>query len=123
MSPSPSLSVSVSLRLRRESGSVSVCAVLQARTAQLNSPSPAHCTLVRVPSPAVHCTLVRLPVPGAAALNIDAAGGVQALCTCRLSPVIGAADHLYNNSIGQCTETRYIYSAQIPPPPHNFLDG
>jgi hypothetical protein len=29
----------------------------------------------------------------------------------RLSPVIGAATHLSNNPIGQCTETRYIYSA------------
>ena len=38
-------------------------------------------------------------------------------------PVIGAIDHLYNNSIGQCTETRYICSAQITPPAHKFLDG
>ena len=29
----------------------------------------------------------------------------------RLTPVIGAVDHLSNNAIGQCTETRYIYSA------------
>src|SRR5262249_34162648 len=32
------------------------------------------------------------------------------------SPVIGAVDHLYNNSIGRCTETRSICSAQISPP-------
>src|SRR5215471_18991707 len=38
------------------------------------------------------------------------------------SPVIGAADHLYNNSIGQCPETRYICSAQITPPPRTLLD-
>jgi hypothetical protein len=37
-------------------------------------------------------------------------------------PVIGAADHLYNNSIGQCTETRCIYSAQITPPARTLLD-
>jgi hypothetical protein len=34
----------------------------------------------------------------------------------RLSPVIGAVDHLYNNSIGRCTETRSICSVQISPP-------
>jgi hypothetical protein len=39
------------------------------------------------------------------------------------SPVIGAADHLYNNAIGQCTETQYIYSAQITPSTRTFLDG
>ena len=42
--------------------------------------------------------------------NIFSAGTVQK------SPVIGAVDHLYNNSIGRCTETRYICSAQISPP-------
>jgi len=39
------------------------------------------------------------------------------------SPVFGAGDHLYNNSIGQCTETRYICSAQITPSAYKFLDG
>jgi len=38
------------------------------------------------------------------------------------TPVIGAADHLYNNSIGQCVETRYICSAQITPPARTLLD-
>jgi hypothetical protein len=39
-------------------------------------------------------------------------------------PVIGAVDHLSNNSIGQCTETRYICSAQIiTPPARKILDG
>ena len=38
-------------------------------------------------------------------------------------PVIGAVEHLYNNSIGQCTETRYMCSAQITPPARKFLDG
>src|SRR5262245_43618041 len=38
-------------------------------------------------------------------------------------PVIGAVDHLYNNPIRQCTETRYIRSAQITPPARKFLDG
>src|SRR5262249_2283640 len=37
-------------------------------------------------------------------------------------PGIGAADHLYNNPIGQCTETRYICSAQITPPTRTLLD-
>src|SRR5262252_3353644 len=36
--------------------------------------------------------------------------------------VIGAADHLSNNPIGQCTETRSICSAQITPPPRTLLD-
>ena len=40
----------------------------------------------------------------------------------KITPVIGAADHLYNNPIGQCIETRYICSAQITPPPRKFLD-
>src|SRR5215475_1156958 len=35
---------------------------------------------------------------------------------------IGAADHLYNNSIDQCPETRSICSAQITPPPRTLLD-
>ena len=35
-------------------------------------------------------------------------------------PVFGAVDHLYNNSIGQCTETQYICSAQITPPVRKF---
>src|SRR5262249_30649565 len=38
------------------------------------------------------------------------------------SPVIGAVDPLYNNAIGQCTQTRSICSAQITPPPSTFLD-
>src|SRR5262250_2901187 len=38
------------------------------------------------------------------------------------TPVIGAIDHLSNNPIGQCTETRSICSAQITPPPRTFLD-
>jgi hypothetical protein len=37
-------------------------------------------------------------------------------------PVIGAGDHLSNNAIGQCTETRYIRSAQITPPAYKVLD-
>jgi hypothetical protein len=41
----------------------------------------------------------------------------------RLTPVIGAVDHLYNNAIGQCTETQYICSTQITPPAYKFLDG
>src|SRR5215813_13131617 len=32
------------------------------------------------------------------------------------SPVMGAADHLYNNASGPCAETRCICSAQITPP-------
>ena len=40
----------------------------------------------------------------------------------RETPVIGAADHLSNNPIGPCTETRSICSAQITPPPRTFLD-
>jgi hypothetical protein len=39
----------------------------------------------------------------------------------RYPPVIGAADHLYNNPIGQCTETQYICSAQITPPTRKLL--
>jgi len=42
--------------------------------------------------------------------------------TMQKSPVIGAADHLYNNSIGQCAETRCICSAQITPPARTLLD-
>jgi hypothetical protein len=38
-------------------------------------------------------------------------------------PVIGAVAYPYNNSIAQCLETRYICSAQIPPPARKFLDG
>jgi hypothetical protein len=38
-------------------------------------------------------------------------------------PVIGAVDHLYNNPIGQCTETQYICSAQITPPTRKLLDS
>jgi hypothetical protein len=41
----------------------------------------------------------------------------------KLNAVIGAADHLYNNSIGQCTETRSICSAQITPPARTFLES
>jgi hypothetical protein len=38
-------------------------------------------------------------------------------------PVIGAADHLSNNPIDQCTKTRSICSAQITPPTRKILDG
>src|SRR5262249_62199829 len=35
---------------------------------------------------------------------------------------MGAANQLSNSPIGQCTETRYICSAQITPPPRTLLD-
>jgi hypothetical protein len=46
--------------------------------------------------------------------NIFSAGVVQK------SPVISAANHLYNNAIDQCAETRYICSAQINPLARKF---
>jgi hypothetical protein len=41
----------------------------------------------------------------------------------KITPVFGAVDHLYNNASGQCTETRYICSAQITPPARTLLDS
>ena len=38
-------------------------------------------------------------------------------------PVMGAVEHLSNNAIGQCTETRSICSAQITPPARTFLES